>query len=162
MTPRTKLLLALPIIGVFVIVLVYFQLFSSPVIIAIIFVAWLAVSLFNRRKFAQQRAQKEGQRGSQFVSDLPSPSNRRPWHHVSLARGLSTRFPSDRRSRSSTSGRCAPCHEGGVPDKNIAHDTPESFEANLSSLGPAGDKGRPGRALSPSPGSPGRRRRASS
>ena len=68
MTPRTKLLLALPIIAAFVIALVYFQLFSSPVIIAIIFVAWLAVSLMNRRKFAQQRARKAGQRGSQFLS----------------------------------------------------------------------------------------------
>jgi len=68
LTPRTKLLLALPIIAAFVIALVYFQLFSSPVIIAIIFVAWLAVSLMNRRKFAQQRARKAGQRGSQFLS----------------------------------------------------------------------------------------------
>jgi ABC-type nitrate/sulfonate/bicarbonate transport system permease component len=68
LTPRTKLLLALPIIAAFVIVLVYFQLFSSPVIIAIIFVAWLAVSLLNRRKFAKQRARKADQRGSQFLS----------------------------------------------------------------------------------------------
>jgi len=69
LTPRTKLLLALPIIAAFVIVLVYFQLFSSPVIIAIIFVAWLVVSLMNRRKFAEQRARKAGQGGSQFFSD---------------------------------------------------------------------------------------------
>ena len=67
MTPRAKLILALPIIAAFVIVLVYYQLFSSPVIIAIIFVAWLGVSLFNRRKFAQQRARK-AERGSQFFS----------------------------------------------------------------------------------------------
>ena len=58
MTPRTKLLLSLPIIAAFVIVLVYLQLFSSPVIIAIIFVAWVAVSLRNRKKFADQRARK--------------------------------------------------------------------------------------------------------
>ena len=68
MTPRTKLILVLPFIAAFVIVLVYFQLFSSPVIIAIIFVAWLAVSLINRRKFANQRARKAGQRGSQLFS----------------------------------------------------------------------------------------------
>jgi len=68
LTPRTKLLLALPIIAAFVLVLVYFQLFSSPVIIAIIFVAWLAVSLVNRRKFAEQRARKTGREGSQFFS----------------------------------------------------------------------------------------------
>lgn len=68
MTPRTKLILALPIIAAFVIVLVYFQLFSSPVIIAIIFVAWLAVSLLNRRKFAEQRARKAGGERSQVFS----------------------------------------------------------------------------------------------
>jgi len=68
LTPRTKLFLALPIIAAFVIVLVYFQLFSSPVIIAIIFVAWLAVSLLNRRKFAAQRARRAGREGSHFFS----------------------------------------------------------------------------------------------
>jgi len=68
LTPRTKLILALPVIAAFVIVLVYFKLFSSPVIIAIIFVAWLAVSLFNRRKFAEQRARRAGQKGSQYFS----------------------------------------------------------------------------------------------
>ncbi len=55
---RTKLLLALPVIAAFVLVLVYFQLFTSPVAIAIIFVLYIAVSLWNRRKFRkQQRAQ---------------------------------------------------------------------------------------------------------
>ena len=63
MTPRTKLLLSLPVIAAFVVVLVYFQLFSSPVIIAIIFVAWVAVSLRNRRKFAGQRDGKGGKSG---------------------------------------------------------------------------------------------------
>lgn len=58
MTPRTKLLLALPVIAALVIVLVYFQLFSSPVIIAVIFVAYVVVSLLNRRKFNRQKAQK--------------------------------------------------------------------------------------------------------
>jgi hypothetical protein len=62
LTPRTKLILALPIIAAFVIALVYLQLFSSPVIIAIIFVAWLAVSLWNRRKFAKQKARKGAER----------------------------------------------------------------------------------------------------
>ena len=60
MTPRSKLLLSLPIIAVFVILLVYFQLFSSPIVIAVIFVAYVAVSLRNRRKFNRQRAQKQG------------------------------------------------------------------------------------------------------
>jgi positive regulator of sigma E activity len=58
MTPRSKLLLVLPVIAAFVIVLVYFQLFSSPVIIAIIFVAYVVVSLLNRRKFNRQKGQK--------------------------------------------------------------------------------------------------------
>jgi len=58
LTPRTKLLLALPVIAALVIVLVYFQLFSSPVIIAVIFVAYVVVSLLNRRKFNRQKAQK--------------------------------------------------------------------------------------------------------
>lgn len=59
MTPRTKVLLALPVIAAFVILLAYFQLFSSPVIIAIIFVAWVVVSLLNRRKFNRQKEQKQ-------------------------------------------------------------------------------------------------------
>lgn len=54
MKSRTKLLLALPIIAVFVLVLVYFQLFTSPVAIAIIFVLYIVVSLWNRRKFHKQ------------------------------------------------------------------------------------------------------------
>jgi len=72
LTPRTKLLIALPIIAAFVIMLVYFRLFSSPVIIAIIFVAWLAVSLMNRRKFAEQRARREGREGSSSSAANPA------------------------------------------------------------------------------------------
>jgi Flp pilus assembly protein TadB len=51
---RTKLLLALPVIAVFVLILVYFQLFASPVAIAVIFVLYVAVSIRNRRKFNRQ------------------------------------------------------------------------------------------------------------
>jgi ABC-type nitrate/sulfonate/bicarbonate transport system permease component len=58
LTPRSKILLALPVIAVFVLVLVYFQLFSSPIVIAVIFVAYVAVSLMNRRKFNRQQAKK--------------------------------------------------------------------------------------------------------
>ena len=54
MNSRTKLLLALPLIAAFVILLVYFKLFTSPVAIAIIFVLYVAVSLWNRRKFRKQ------------------------------------------------------------------------------------------------------------
>lgn len=56
MSPRMKLLISLPIIAAAVLALVYFQLFSSPVVIAIIFVAYVVVSLWNRRKFDRQRA----------------------------------------------------------------------------------------------------------
>ena len=50
LTPRTKLILALPVIAALVIVLVYLRLFSSPIVIVFIFVAYLIVSLRNRRK----------------------------------------------------------------------------------------------------------------
>jgi ABC-type dipeptide/oligopeptide/nickel transport system permease subunit len=60
LTPRTKLLLVLPFIAVLVIIMVYLQLFTSPIVIAIIFVAWLAVSLRNRRKFEGQKAKGSG------------------------------------------------------------------------------------------------------
>lgn len=55
MKSRTKLLLALPVIAAFVLVLVYFQLFTSPVVIAVIFVLYVAVSIRNRRKFNRQK-----------------------------------------------------------------------------------------------------------
>ena len=55
LTPRTKLLIALPLIAVFVIVLLYFQLFASPVAIAVIFVLYVAVSLRNRKRFRKQK-----------------------------------------------------------------------------------------------------------
>lgn len=54
MTPRNKLLLALPLVAAFVVVLAYYQLFTSPVAIALIFILYVAVSLRNRRKFSRQ------------------------------------------------------------------------------------------------------------
>ena len=54
MKSRTKLLLALPLIAAFVLVLLYFQLFTSPLAIAVIFVLYVAVSIRNRRKFKRQ------------------------------------------------------------------------------------------------------------
>ena len=60
MTPRAKLIVVLPVIAALVIVLVYFQLFSSPVVIAVIFVAYVAVSLLNKRKFNRQKARARG------------------------------------------------------------------------------------------------------
>ncbi len=59
MTPRQKLILALPLIAAAVIVLVYFRLFSSPLVILTIFVLYVVVSLANRRKFRKQRAGQE-------------------------------------------------------------------------------------------------------
>ena len=55
MDSRTKLLLALPVIAAFVLVLIYFRLFTSPVVIVIIFVLYVAVSIWNRRKFSRQK-----------------------------------------------------------------------------------------------------------
>jgi positive regulator of sigma E activity len=52
------LILILPIIAALVIALVYLRLFSSPVVIAIIFVAYVAVSLRNRRKFNREKEKR--------------------------------------------------------------------------------------------------------
>jgi len=58
MSPRAKLILVLPVIAVLVIALVYFGLFSSPVVIVAIFIAYVVVSLWNRKKFNRQRAER--------------------------------------------------------------------------------------------------------
>ncbi|MDA4120160.1 MAG: hypothetical protein OK436_06190 [Thaumarchaeota archaeon] len=58
MKPTTKLLLALPIIAAVVIVLLYFRLFSSPLVIAVIFILYVAVSLRNKRKFNKEKDRK--------------------------------------------------------------------------------------------------------
>lgn len=58
MNSRQKLLLALPIVAAFVLVLVYFQLFTNPLVIVVIFVLYVAVSLRNKRKFNSQKEAK--------------------------------------------------------------------------------------------------------
>jgi Flp pilus assembly protein TadB len=58
LSPRTKLILILPVIAAVVLILVYFRLFANPLIIAIIFVLYVAVSLRNRRKFNRERERK--------------------------------------------------------------------------------------------------------
>ncbi len=58
MKPRTKLLLSLPIIAAAVLVLLYFRLFASPLVIAVIFVLYVAVSLRNKRKFRREKDEK--------------------------------------------------------------------------------------------------------
>lgn len=55
MTPKQKMMVALPVVAVFVMVLVYFGLFANPLVIAAIFVLYVVVSLWNRRKFNRQR-----------------------------------------------------------------------------------------------------------
>ncbi len=52
------LYLALPLVALIVLVLAYFRLFSSPVVIAILVVLYVAVSLRNRRKFAKREEGK--------------------------------------------------------------------------------------------------------
>jgi len=54
LTPKQTLYLALPLVALVVLVLTYFRLFSSPVVIAILVVLYVAVSLRNRRKSARQ------------------------------------------------------------------------------------------------------------
>lgn len=54
MTPRTRLLLAIPLIVVIVVALAYYRLFTSPVVIAVIFVLWIVVSLWNKRRFSRR------------------------------------------------------------------------------------------------------------
>jgi len=56
--PRTKLLFSLPIIAAVVIVLLYFRLFASPLVIAVIFVLYVVISLRNKRKFSREKNQK--------------------------------------------------------------------------------------------------------
>lgn len=60
MTPRQKLIVSLPLIAVAVLVLVYFQLFTNPLIIAVIFILYVAVSIWNKRRFDRQRSQNKG------------------------------------------------------------------------------------------------------
>ena len=59
MNSRTKLMIALPAIAVLVIVLVYFQLFTNPLIDLGIVALYVVVSLWNRRKFNREKAQAQ-------------------------------------------------------------------------------------------------------
>jgi membrane protein implicated in regulation of membrane protease activity len=54
MKSRTKLMIALPVIAVLVIVLVYFQLFTNPLVDLGIVALYVVVSLWNRRKFKRE------------------------------------------------------------------------------------------------------------
>lgn len=58
MNARQELYIALPVIAVVVLLLTYFRLLSSTVVIAIIFVLYIAVSLRNKRKFKRQEAKQ--------------------------------------------------------------------------------------------------------
>jgi membrane protein implicated in regulation of membrane protease activity len=59
MKSRTKLYIALPAIAVLVIVLVYFQLFTNPLVDLGIVALYVVVSLWNRRKFNKEKEQAE-------------------------------------------------------------------------------------------------------
>ena len=59
MNSRTKLTIVLPLIAVLVIILVYFQLFTNPLVDLGIVFLYVVVSLWNRRKFNRQKAQAE-------------------------------------------------------------------------------------------------------
>ncbi len=59
MNSRTKLTVALPVIAVLVIVLVYFQLFTNPLVDLGIVGLYVVVSLWNRRKFNREKEQAE-------------------------------------------------------------------------------------------------------
>ena len=56
---RTKLMIVLPLIAVLVIVLIYFQLFTNPLVDLGIVLLYVVASLWNRRKFNRQKAQAE-------------------------------------------------------------------------------------------------------
>jgi positive regulator of sigma E activity len=58
LTPRNRLLLALPLVAVFVFLLAYFQLFTNPEVDILILILFVAVSLWNRRKFSKQREER--------------------------------------------------------------------------------------------------------
>jgi len=62
MTPRNKLLLALPLVAAAVVALAYFQLFTNPGVDAVILVLFIAVSAWNRRKFAKAKGPEKSGR----------------------------------------------------------------------------------------------------
>jgi undecaprenyl pyrophosphate phosphatase UppP len=59
---RIALLIAVPVIVVFVLVLTIRGYLASPVVIAVVVVLYAVVSLFNRRKFARQKQKQEQER----------------------------------------------------------------------------------------------------
>lgn len=54
MTPRLTIFLALPVIAAAVLLLAYFRLFSSTLVIAVLVVLYVIVSIRNRRKFSKK------------------------------------------------------------------------------------------------------------
>jgi hypothetical protein len=80
LNPRQKMMIVIPVVAATVILLVYFGLFASPVVIVAIFVLYVAVSLWNRKKFNKQRGgRKEGEgtpsgKGQRLAQPFQSPS----------------------------------------------------------------------------------------
>ena len=58
MTPRSAVLLVLPVIAALVLLLAYFRLFSSTLVVAVLLALYVVVSIRNRRKFAKHEAGK--------------------------------------------------------------------------------------------------------
>ena len=55
MTPKQKMIIVVPVVAALVIGFVYFGLFTNPYVILAVFIAWLAITLRNKRKFDRQK-----------------------------------------------------------------------------------------------------------
>ena len=70
-------MLALPVIAALVILLVLFRLFTDPIVIAVIFVLYVAVSLRNKRKFKKQEERGKAEPGTPRA-EAPAGPLRKP------------------------------------------------------------------------------------
>lgn len=55
MTPKQKMVVVVPIVAALVIAFIYFGFFTNPYVILGVFLAWLAVTVWNRRKFGGRK-----------------------------------------------------------------------------------------------------------
>lgn len=55
MTPRRALIIAIPSVALAVLILTYFQLFSSTFVVLLLLGLYVLVNLRNRRKFSKQK-----------------------------------------------------------------------------------------------------------
>jgi hypothetical protein len=54
-TPRRALIIAIPSVALVVLILTYFQLFSSTFVVLLLLGLYVLVSLRNRKKFSKQK-----------------------------------------------------------------------------------------------------------